>query len=497
MSRQSGILLHVSSLSGPEGIGTLGKEAFEFADFLSRSGMQLWQVLPMGPTGFGESPYQSSSMYAGNPLLISLVTLREEGLVHFRDEDLSAAGSGPRVEFPSVREVHEQLLRKAYEESYAKISSEIQAFRARASWVDDFALYTALKKHFDQKAWNEWPRDIRMRRPDALQRYRNKLQTEIDYHVFCQFLFERQWNALQTHCHALGISLFGDMPIYVAQDSADTWTNPKVFQLDRNRAPRRVAGVPPDYFSEDGQLWGNPLYNWTYLRLTGYRWWLHRMSHMLNMYDIVRVDHFIGFANYYSIPYGSKNARNGKWVNAPGKSFFRKLKKYYPNARIVAEDLGVISDRVRSLIAYTGFPGMRVLVFGFGGESKDNIHHPSNWPENAIGYTGTHDNDTVLGYLLRAPETERKSAMDALQFDQIKDGPCAFVRCVLASPVDTAVLAMQDLLGLNNDARMNLPGTVGGNWGYRMCPGDLTENLSAELKQLNSENGRLSSHDES
>ncbi len=492
MERLSGILLHISSLPGPGGVGSLGKEAFAFADFLKDSGMHIWQVLPMGPTGYGESPYQSSSMYAGNPLYISLETLRQEGLVHYADDELGEDKDPDRVDFDSVRKIHDALLRRCFQESREKLKEPIAAFRAGAPWVDDFALFTALKNHFGGIIWTQWPdEDIRFRKKNALDSWRTRLQDEVDFHIFCQYLFDRQWKALKAYCNERDILLFGDMPIYVAEDSADTWVNPKVFQLDKNRVPRRIAGVPPDYFSADGQKWGNPLYNWNWLRLTGFSWWIGRMKHMLNMYDVVRVDHFIGFANYYSIPYGAPNARNGKWVKAPGKSFFRHLRKACPGARIVAEDLGSVNKRVRKLIDFTGYPGMFVLVFGFGGKPEENHHHPSHWLENSVGYTGTHDNDTVLGYLKRADEQEVRLAMSTLGFTDIEDGPEAFVESVLASPCRMAVIPMQDLLHLDNSARMNLPGSIGGNWGYRMQKKQMTRELAEHLRALNEKYRRM------
>lgn len=492
MARKSGILLHISSLPGPGGIGSLGKEAYAFADFLHESGMSIWQVLPMGPTGYGESPYQSPSMYAGNPLYISLTALRDEGLVEFRDDEINADGLPGKVDFPKVREVHDRILRRAFAASSVALTASLDAFCKTAPWVEDFALFTALKKHFDDKMWTAWPDPaIRLRKPDALKKYKNLLHDEIQFHIFCQYLFSLQWRKLKEYCNSINISLFGDMPIYVAEDSADTWVSPRVFQLNRKRLPKKVAGVPPDYFSEDGQLWGNPLYNWHYLRLTGYRWWVNRMQHMLSMYDIVRVDHFIGFANYYSIPYGAKNARHGKWILAPGKSLFRKLNKAIPNANIIAEDLGSVNARVQKLIDTTGYPGMFVLVFGFGGNPAENHHYPDHWTQNSVGYTGTHDNDTVLGYLQRADAEELESAKRTLHFDDIADGPEAFIRSVLASPSDTAIIPMQDILHLDNRARMNLPGTIGGNWDYRMSENDLTQALSNHLLDLNTQYRRI------
>ncbi len=490
MSRLSGVLLPVFSLPGQGGIGSLGEEAYRFADFLHESGCHIWQVLPMGPTGYGESPYQSTSTYAGNPLLISLETLKREGLVTFAEEELKTASSPDRIDYESVRTVHERLLHRAFSESYDRLEADIRAFEKSQSWVHDFALFTALKKHFGNAAWQSWPEEgLRLRRPRELAEWEQKLSREIAYEVFVQYLFDRQWERLHAYCRRLDIRLFGDMPIYVAEDSADTWTNPRVFQLDRNRVPKRVAGVPPDYFSADGQLWGNPLYNWTYLRLTGFAWWVQRMTHMAHMYDIVRIDHFIGLANYYSIPYGAKNARIGKWVNAPGKALLKTLKRRLPDLSIIAEDLGCVNDRVRRLIDWSGYPGMRVLVFGFEGES--NVHHPSHWVPHCVAYTGTHDNDTVVGFLKRASEEVLAGARATTGMTDLADAAHAFVHTALASCADTVIIPMQDLLGLDNRARMNVPSTIGTNWLWRMQETDLTDALSSWLKDENEKTGRM------
>ena len=488
--RRSGILMHISSLPGPGGIGSLGKEAYAFADFLKASGMAVWQVLPLGPTGYGESPYQSSSVFAGNPMLISCAALREAGLVAYDDGEEFTPDDPERVDYPAVRESKEKLLRRCFAQSEGKLQKELAAFRRENPWVEDFALFTALKARYGGVMWTKWPdREVRRRQPAALERCRRELDGEIRYHLFCQYLFFRQWFALKRYCNGLGIRLFGDMPIYVAEDSADTWTHPEAFQLDGEGVPKRVAGVPPDFFSADGQLWGNPLYRWFSLRLHGYGWWVERMAAMAKMYDIVRIDHFIGFVNYYSVPQGAPNARTGKWIIGPGKSLFRTLEKKIPGLNIVAEDLGCVNDRVRRLLTAVGYPGMRVLSFGFGG-GEDNPHLPANYVTNSVVYTGTHDNDTVRGWIDTADDAALAQARQLLGFDKPEDGPAAFVRAVLASRADTAMIPMQDVLGLGGWARMNRPGTIGNNWLWRMAPGAATPELAQRLRRENEATNR-------
>lgn len=488
--RRSGILMHISSLPGPGGIGSLGKEAYAFADFLKASGMAVWQVLPLGPTGYGESPYQSSSVFAGNPMLISCAALREAGLVTYGDGEEFTPDDPERVDYPAVRESKEKLLRRCFAQSEGKLQKELAAFRRENPWVEDFALFTALKARYGGVMWTKWPdREVRRRQPAALERCRRELDGEIRYHLFCQYLFFRQWFALKRYCNGLGIRLFGDMPIYVAEDSADTWTHPEAFQLDGEGVPKRVAGVPPDFFSADGQLWGNPLYRWFSLRLHGYGWWVERMAAMAKMYDIVRIDHFIGFANYYSVPQGAPNARTGKWIIGPGKSLFRTLERKIPGLNIVAEDLGCVNDRVRRLLTAVGYPGMRVLSFGFGG-GEDNPHLPANYVTNSVVYTGTHDNDTVRGWIDTADDAALAQARQLLGFDKPEDGPAAFVRAVLASRADTAMIPMQDVLGLGGWARMNRPGTIGNNWLWRMAPGAATPELAQRLRRENEATNR-------
>lgn len=490
--RRSGILMHISSLPGPDGIGSLGREAFEFVDFLKAAGAKLWQVLPVGPVGYGESPYQSSSVFAGNPMLISLARLEEEGLLGadpapYVDEDPAT------VDYDRVRPHKEARLRQCYAESAAKLADEIAAFRQEnAAWLEDFALFTAVKRYFDNVMWTKWPdEDIRMHRPESVALWRERLADEVEYHIFVQYLFRRQWFALKQYANDNGISLFGDMPIYVAEDSADTWTHPEVFQLDENRVPRKIAGVPPDYFSADGQLWGNPLYAWSFLRLHGFGWWVERMKGMMGLFDLVRIDHFIGFANYYAVPHGAPNAKSGMWIEGPGYPLFAKLEKEIPGMKIIAEDLGEVSPRVKQLLADVGYPGMRVMCFGFGAGDGNNNHRPDNYVENCVVYPGTHDNDTVLGWVEAADNVSLKEAKTFLKFRTKKEAPWAFIKGAFASVADTAVASMQDVLALGTEARMNTPGTIGTNWRWRMVPGAATKPLAAKLNKLNKETNRL------
>lgn len=482
--RQSGILLHITSLPGPEGCGTLGQEAREFVDFLAQAGMSIWQVLPISPTGYGESPYQSFSTFAGNTNMIDLRTLVEEGLLSnlppFYTQDMS------RVDFPNVMIYKEDMLRLAYREGRAKVKAQQEAFRKeQAHWLEDYALFRAIKRHFNNLSWMDWPDEaLRKRYPDAMAFYRAQFADEIDFQVFTQYLFFRQWSALKAYANGKGIQLFGDMPIYVAMDSADTWANPQCFQLDINRRPRHVAGVPPDYFSQDGQLWGNPLYAWKAHRKNRYAWWLQRLSAMGSYFDLIRVDHFIGFANYYAVRYGSRTARWGRWRIGPGRHFFERVKKALPDIGIIAEDLGAVNDRVRKLLRFCGYPGMKVLCFAFTG-GDDNVHLPQHVTPNSVYYTGTHDNNTVLGWWEAAPDYEKGRARYVLNMKE-NDHICdKMMEAVFMSRAQRAMVPMQDVLHLPASARMNLPGTLGSNWLWRMSAQALTPELARKLKELN------------
>ncbi len=489
--RQSGILLHLTSLPSPGGIGTLGKEAYEFVDFLAGAGMSIWQVLPISPTGYGDSPYQSVSTYAGNPLLIDFRMMMDGGFLPQRVLPLKQGEDPSKVDYGRVVAEKTALLKEAFAFSRKKAAKKLEEFRKKEPWVDDYALFSAVKEHFGLVSWMEWPDEaLRLRDEKALAACRKKLKDSVDYYVFIQYLFFTQWYALKAYAHQKGISLFGDMPIYTAEDSCDVWANPHVFQLDKRRRPTRIAGVPPDYFSITGQRWGNPLYDWAKLKQTGYRWWLDRLRAMGRVYDIVRVDHFIGFANYYSIPAGEETAQNGVWKDGPGKDFFAYVKRELPDLRIVAEDLGAVNEKVLDLIRFTGYPGMKVLCFAFSGNPADP-HLPQNYPENCVVYTGTHDNSTVRGWYENAPDGEKAFARRILGISERDDIAAAMVRAALLSCGDTCVLPMQDLLGLDDGARMNIPSTIGGlNWRWRMTKEQMTPALQGKLKTLNILSGR-------
>lgn len=477
--RESGILLHITSLPQAGGVGTLGQAAYNFVDFLHRSGMTIWQVLPVGPTGYGESPYQSASTFAGNPLLIDLTLLEQQGLLP--TGAFQPLPDSNQVDFDAVRAQKDALLRQAFLTGGSVFDA--QSFVRSQPWAADYGLFMALKHHFGNKSWMEWPDDVRLRRPEALAHWRRELQSEIAYQIFVQQVFYQQWHALRQHANSQGVKLLGDMPIYVAEDSADAWANPDIFQLDADRRPIKVAGVPPDYFSADGQLWGNPLYNWKALRRRKYDWWISRLRAMGNLYDLVRVDHFIGFANYYAIPAGAKTARTGKWEKGPGRRFFRRVRREAPDVRIIAEDLGEVNARVKRLLRFCGFPGMKVLTFAFGG-GEGNPHLPAHHEKNCIVYTGTHDNNTVLGWWQDADEETRAHARQVLQLREGEDIAGKMIAAAFASPAQTAIIPMQDFLRLGSESRMNTPGTVGGNWGWRMTA-PAPRSVESEIVKLN------------
>lgn len=466
MMRESGILLHITSLPQRGGVGTLGSEAYKFVDFLESAGCHVWQVLPVGPTGYGESPYQSASTFAGNPIFIDLDLMVEEGLLDSVGED--APEDADRVDFAAVKAFKERELYRAFRQSGERLSEEIEDFAKRHAWARDYALFTAIRETFDFVKWTDWgDRALKMRAGDALNAFEASHRERVRYHLFLQYLFDRQWRALKIYANAHGVRLFGDMPIYIAEDSADTWTHPEVFQLDAELRPTRVAGVPPDYFSINGQLWGNPLYNWGALKRTGYRWWVDRMRRASELFDMVRIDHFIGFANYYSIPAGAKTARNGVWRVSVGRDLFIRLKRELPDLNIIAEDLGVLGPRVKKLLAFCRFPGMRVMQFAFDGDPR-NQFLPDNISENIIAYTGTHDNDTLIGWWRAIGEGERQCARYRLGFDDDFYLSTKAFEALWACRARTVMLPMQDILYLDGSARMNTPGVPGGNWRWRM-----------------------------
>ena len=501
VKRTSGILLHPTSLPGPYGIGDLGPEAYKFIDFLVAAGQSLWQVLPLGPTGYGDSPYACYSAFAGNTLLISPERLIEEGLL---DSAPASATKTSRVDFGEAHKIKDELLRRAHER-YTKttdttLRSAFETFAQRhVLWLDDYALFRALKDAHGGVAWNEWEPSLIHRTPSAIERARDQYRHEVEAQMFYQFLFFRQWFALKTYCNQRGVSIVGDLPIFVAQDSADVWTNPEQFKLDKNGKPLVVAGVPPDYFSSTGQLWGNPLYNWERMRADGFKWWIERVRATLTVVDIARVDHFRGFAACWEIPGGDKTAERGQWVEAPGRELFTAIRKTLGELPIIAEDLGVITPDVIALREEFGLPGMRILQFGFGSDSK-NIDLPHNYVPNVIAYTGTHDNDTTVGWFQSVAgggstrtaaqiERERKFCMDYLNTNGAEIH-WDFIRGAWASVANTAIVPLQDLLGLGTETRMNLPNSTEGNWSWRYEAGALTDELAKRLKELTGLYGR-------
>lgn len=502
--RSSGILLHPTSLPGPFGIGDLGPEAYAFADFLESAGQSVWQVLPLGPTGYGDSPYACYSAFAGNTLLISPEQLVAHGLVTRDDLATLQPFETERVDFELVHRYKDSILRKAFDSfkqaANSKLGNDFVEFcRRHASWLDDYALFRALKDAHDGRAWNEWEPALVRRDAASLELMSQTLGHEIEAQRFYQFLFFRQWFALKTYCNERGIKLVGDIPIFVAHDSADVWTNPDQFKLNEDGSPIVVAGVPPDYFSATGQLWGNPLYNWDRMRADGFKWWIERVRATLKTYDIARIDHFRGFAACWEIPGGDKTAERGRWVEAPGRELFTAIRAGLGQVPIIAEDLGVITPDVESLRDDFGFPGMRILQFGFSSDTK-NIDLPHNYHKNVVVYTGTHDNDTAVGWFgsvagegstrdAKQIERERAFCMKYLNTDG-KEVHWDFIRAVLASVANTAVVPLQDLLGLGSEARMNLPNSTEGNWAWRAKPEALTDNVAMLLRELTQLYGR-------
>ena len=482
--RSCGILMHISSLPSPYGIGTFGKEAERFADWLKQAGQKYWQVLPIGPTGYGDSPYQPFSSFAGNPLLIDLDELAENGFITRRSVEDSDYGADPTyVDFDKVRKCKMELLREAFagftdDVGYTSFVMDEQ------DWLDDYALFTALKDKFGGRPWTEWDEDIKLRSPEALKKWREELKDEIKFVKFVQYIFYRQWDRFHRYCNKNGIQIIGDIPIYVSPDSADVWAQPELFELDERRNPRRVAGVPPDYFSATGQLWGNPLYNWEEMHRTGYKWWLARIGKAKENYDMLRIDHFRAFDTYYAIPAGHKTAEHGTWEKGPGMELFNAINNDLGDVNIIAEDLGEIFDSVKVLLKDTGFPGMRVLQFGFNPDNTDNDHLPHNYPVNCCAYTGTHDNAPIMQWYREADAATRAMAKRYLKPNFFERFNMCCIRTVYASPASLAIIPMQDILGLGKESRMNVPSTVGGNWSWRMLSGKLTPQIAEKLHDL-------------
>lgn len=486
MERASGIIMHIASLPGKYGIGTFGKEAFKFADFLHKSGQTYWQILPLGPTSYGDSPYQSFSAFAGNPYFIDFDILREEGLLKKEDYDNVNFGDDREcIDYSVLFKNKMKVLKKAYENSKEIEKKEIAKFRDENKlWLEDYAFYMALKEKFNLISWQKWDEKLKLRDEKTLDKYRGILNKEIDYWVFLQYHFFKQWNKLKSYANNLGIKIIGDMPIYVAEDSADVWANPHAFLLDINKEPIKVAGCPPDAFSETGQLWGNPIYDWDYLEKTGYAWWIDRVRESLKLYDIVRIDHFRGFESYWEIPYGDATAVNGEWVKGPGIKLFNAIKEKLGEVNIIAEDLGYLTKEVIDFRNKTGFPGMKVLQFAFDSQG-DSYYLPHNYINNSIAYIGTHDNDTVRGWFeVTGNKEDIKYAINYLRLTEEEGYNWGMIRGAWSSVSNISIALMQDFLNLGNEARMNFPSKSEENWMWRAKKEDLTNELAKKIYEI-------------
>ena len=489
--RESGILMHITSLPGSYGVGTMGKQAFAFVDFLKKSGQSYWQILPLTPTGYGDSPYQSCSAFAGNHYLIDLDTLIDEGLLVKADvENIDWCWSETKADFGRLYNNRLNVLRKAYARfnggaAFDSFCSE------NSSWLPDFALFMALKAKYEGKPWYNWDRDLKFRDPDAMWSIRQELKDEIRFYSFIQYLFYKQWDALRSYAAKNGVSIIGDVPIYVPLDSVEVWSSPELFELDQDLHPTAVAGVPPDGFTADGQLWGNPLYRWDVLEADGYSWWLRRLGAAGKLYDMVRLDHFRGFEAYWSVPAGDTTAKNGHWITGPGMKFMNALKKGLPELRFIAEDLGFLTQEVLDLRDESGFPGMKVLGFAF--DSREPSEYlPHTYTANSVCYTGTHDNMTTRQWFETASADAVAYATEYMNLSEKEGLVWGTVRTAMASVSDLCVIQMPDLLDLGAEARMNFPGTLSdANWTWRAKDGAINDALAAKLLRLTKLYGRL------
>ena len=494
MQRSAGILLPISSLPSPYGIGCFSQEAYDFVDWLKDAGQTYWQILPLGVTSYGDSPYQSFSAFAGNPYFISLDALVEEGVLTAAECKKANFGrKADDIDYSRLYTERGRLLRLAYSRSDIGHNEAFTAFCEKNKWwLDDFALFMAVKDRFEGKPWIEWAEDIRLRWQPAMDYYRRELYFEVEYHKYLQFKFDEQWRKLKAYANSKGVQIIGDIPIYVALDSADAWANPGLFQLDKDNIPTAVAGVPPDGFSPTGQLWGNPLYRWETHRATGYQWWITRLWYCFELYDVVRIDHFRGFDEYFSIPYGSETAAPGHWEKGPGIELFRAVEQALGKREIIAEDLGYVTDSVRQLVHDSGFPGMKVLQFAFD-ENEDSPYLTHRYERNCIVYTGTHDNETTRGWFRNLSQHDRNFARAYIGCEGKHDTAAVWsmIRAAMSSVADRCVIPVQDYLCLGNEARINEPSTLGDNWKWRMKKGQLNETIIQKIYKMTKLYGRL------
>lgn len=492
--RASGILMGISSIPSKYGMGCFSKEAYEFVDQLEQAGQQYWQILPLGPTGYGDSPYQSVSTFAGNPYFINLEDLIEKGLLTRGEcESCDWGGSESYVDYEKMYMSRYKLLRKAYERADLSKDEDYADFlKEEQNWLTDYCLFMAIKN--DQKGicWIDWPEELKDRHSKAVREAEKELEEEIDFYRFQQYCFTTQWRKLKAYANEKGISIIGDVPIYVALDSSDAWANPEMLQFDEDYDPKAVAGCPPDAFSATGQLWGNPLYDWKALKKDGYGWWVQRMTHCMELYDVVRIDHFRGFDEYYAIPYGDKTAERGKWEKGPGMDLFHTLDKKIKDLRVIAEDLGFLTESVLEMLKESGYPGMKVLQFAFDG-SEDSSYLPYKYDHNCVVYTGTHDNETTKGWLENLQGHDLKFVREYINcYEQpVNDCVWALIRTALSSVADLAVIPIQDYLCLGNEARMNAPSTFGDNWKWRLTANQISETTLYHMREVTRIYGRL------
>lgn len=495
--RASGVLLPVSSLPSKYGIGCFSKEAYKFVDFLKKNGQSYWQILPLGQTSYGDSPYQSFSTFAGNPYFISLEKLVKDGLLKTKDCEACDFGSDPAyVDYGKMYRSRYRLLKKAFGSFDAMHNPAFCTFKVQESvWLSDYALFMALKDYFKGKSWVEWPDDIRLRRPKAVEKYKNDLKESIHFYEFLQYEFYTQWEELKFYANEQGIRIIGDIPIYVALDSADVWADPELFQFGQDHKPIAVAGCPPDAFSATGQLWGNPLYDWDYHKQTKYEWWIRRVSACYKMYDVIRIDHFRGFDEYYAIPAGDETAEFGHWEAGPGIGLFDALNEALGSLNIIVEDLGYITDSVREMVKKSGFPNMKVLEFAFDVRDTGgtNDYLPYNYDKNCVVYTGTHDNETLHGWLNTIPKAVYGLIERYLgrKVDDKAEMVTEIIRLAQASTANLCIVPLQDYLFLDNKARMNEPSTLGKNWRWRLLPGQLSTQAGLLMKNMAKTYGRL------
>ncbi len=489
--RKSGILMHITSLPGPYGIGSMGQAAYDFVDFLQKAGQSYWQILPLCPTGYGDSPYQSFSTFAGNHYLIDLDDLVRQNLLTRQElEEIPWFEREDQVDFGGLYVYRNEVLHRAFRRFQP--DEEFRRFvKNNDDWLEDYALFMALKEKFDGTEWQSWTLILMMRLPEVLDAYRQELADLIQYQYFLQYQFRRQWRALRRYANERGVKIIGDVPIYVPLDSADVWANPYIFQLDPSRRPKRVAGCPPDAFNSDGQFWGQPLYDWDYLKKSGYSWWIRRLRSAAQMYDVVRLDHFRSFESFWSIPAGEKNATNGQWVKGPGLDFIHFLHTVLPNLEFIAEDLGFVTPQVRQLQIDSGYPGMRVIQFAFDGLA-DNIYLPEHYPENSVAYTTTHDCVSMGQWFAQASPECVTRAREKLALNDQEGQIWGVIRACMASKSKLCIIQMQDYLELGAGSRMNNPGTLSlENWTWRASPGFTSDTLAGKIRSLTEKHGRL------